>query len=337
MTKGFRRALTGVVLVTSLGFGFGAAAQTAITVVIPNPSAVNNFPLHVAIGEGYFAEEGLDVTVEAVNGSASVLQAMAAGQAEIGNPGPGPVLAARSRGEDVVFVYNQAPKSIFGLVVAQESAIKSPADLKGAVIGVGTADGTEVAFTRGIMNDLGLAEGTDYEFLTVGDGGTAVAAIISEEVSAYAASVADVAIIESKGIDLREITPEEKLGLFGNGWAVTRAYLDANPKVVEGFGRSIARATAFGVDPANREAVLAHAAVGNPQEAEDRPLAEAMLTAIGDRMTPVDTSLPWGYQPPEGWVRWHESQIATGGIPAPLDNLEAAYTNRFVEAWNKGL
>jgi NitT/TauT family transport system substrate-binding protein len=83
-----------------------AKAQTQdITVILPNPSAINVFPLHVAIGEGYFEEEGLNVRVEAVDGSSQVLQAMAAGQAQIGLPGPGPVLAARSRGEDVVFIY----------------------------------------------------------------------------------------------------------------------------------------------------------------------------------------------------------------------------------------
>ena len=40
-----------------------------ITVVLPNPSALNVWPLHVAIGEGYMQEEGLNVTVQAVDGS----------------------------------------------------------------------------------------------------------------------------------------------------------------------------------------------------------------------------------------------------------------------------
>lgn len=104
---------------------------TAITVILPNPSAINVFPLHVAIGEGFFKEEGLEVTVEAVDGSSQVLQAMAAGQAQIGLPGPAPVLAARSRGEDVVFIYNHFAKSVFGLVVPEESSVQSPAELKG--------------------------------------------------------------------------------------------------------------------------------------------------------------------------------------------------------------
>src|SRR5690554_4828792 len=93
-----------------------AQDTTDITVAVPNPSAITWAPLWVAIGEGYFEEEGLEVSVEAIDGSSQVLQAMAAGQAQIGAPGPGPVLAARGRGVDVVFIYNLFPKSVFGLV-----------------------------------------------------------------------------------------------------------------------------------------------------------------------------------------------------------------------------
>lgn len=307
---------------------------TQITVAVPNPSAINNFPLFVAIGEGYFEEEGLDVTVEAVNGSAAVLQVMASGQAQIGNPGPGPLLAARSRGEDVIFIYNQFPKSIFGLMVRADSDITEPAGLEGHVIGVGTADGAEVSFTRGILQDAGLTEGEDYEFLTVGDGGTAAAAFLGEEVDAYAAAVSDAAIIESRGIDLTEITPEEYLAYFGNGWAVTREYLEQNPEVIEGFGRALVRGTRFGLAEENREATLDHAAAGNPQEGEDREFASSLLSAIQERMQPINPDDPYGYQPPEHWEAWHQSQIDTGAIPGPLDDLEAAYTNEFVESWN---
>ena len=91
-----------------------------ITVILPNPSALNVWPMHAAIGEGYMEEEGISVTVQAVDGSSLVLQALAAGQAQIGLPGPAPVLAARARGEDVVFIYNLNPKSIFGVVVREE-------------------------------------------------------------------------------------------------------------------------------------------------------------------------------------------------------------------------
>ncbi|HRO10672.1 ABC transporter substrate-binding protein [Amaricoccus sp.] len=334
MTFRFARSILAGLALAALPAA-GALAQTPVTVVLPNPSALNVFPLHVAIGEGYFAEEGLDVSVEAVNGSASVLQTLASGTGQIGQPGPGPVLAARSRGEDVVFLYNLYPKTGFGVVVREESAVQTPADLKGATIGVGTADGAEVGFTRNILTDAGLTEGTDYEFLTVGDGGTAAAAFLNDEVEAYAAAAVDMVIIESRGIPLREITPDEYLGYFANGFAATRAYIDANPEVIKGFGRAIVRGYKFGTDPANIDKVLEHAAAANPQEAEDRDFALGVYEAVSQRMTSVDPSRPLGYQPPEDWEKWHESVVATGTIPAPLDDLEAAYTNEFVEYWNQ--
>lgn len=339
MRTDFRAAVGAALLLTLphlAGAGLTAQAQdlTNVTIVIPNPSAINNFALYTAIGEGYFEDEGLNVTVETVNGSASVLQMMAAGQAQIGNPGAGPVLNARARGEDIVFIYNNFAKSVFGLVVKEEAAITSPADLKGAVIGVGTADGAEVGFTRAIMAEAGYAEGTDYEFLTIGDGGTAAAALLNDEVVAYAAAVSDVAVIESRGIDLREITPEPFFAYFGNGWAATQAYIEQSPDVIEGFGKAYVRANKFALDPANRDAVLAHAATGNPQEGEDKAFADNLLTAIMSRTTLEDPAALWGYQPPEHWELWHQSLLETGELTTPLPDLSAVYTNDFIEVWN---
>ena len=96
-----------------------------VTFVQPSPSAINSFPIYVAIGEGYFADEGLDVRVESVNGSGPVLQALSADQAQFGRPGPGPVLSARARGVDVVFLYNMMPESSFGIVVLDELPYQS--------------------------------------------------------------------------------------------------------------------------------------------------------------------------------------------------------------------
>lgn len=313
-----------------------AQEPVALTIVVPNPSALNNFPLHNAIGEGYFEQEGLTVTVEAVNGSASVLQALASGQAQIGNPGPGPVLAARERGEEIVFIYNQYPNSIFGLVVPEESPIKGPAELKDQTIGVGTADGAEVGFTRAIMAASGLMENKGYQFLSIGDGGTAAAAILGKEVAAYAAAASDAAIIQARGIPLREITPSGFLSYFGNGWAVTQAYLDENESVIERFGRALVKGTRFGLDPANNEKTLAHAAAANPQEGEDTALATLLLEAAQTRINPQEQMRGngYGFQPPEHWQLWHEAQVETGALKAPLADLTAAYTNKFVAGWN---
>jgi NitT/TauT family transport system substrate-binding protein len=315
----------------ALGLASPVMAQemTKITFVQPSPSAINSFNVFVAIGEGYFAEEGLDVSIEAINGSGAVLQALSAGQAQFGRPGPGPVLAARGRDVDVVFIYNFAAKSNFGVVVPGDSPIQAPADLKGKVVGTGTADGAEVGFARNVMSGAGLTEGTDYTFLAVGDGGPATVAFASGEIAAYSASTADAAIMNQRGISVREITPPEYQRFFGNGFVTMGDTIRNNPELVEKFVRAIYRGHVFALDDANREKVMAHVASGNPQESEDPAFASALFDAVRSKTVPVDMSKGLGYQPPEIWEEWQATQIAGGDLAGPLPDLTAAYTNDF--------
>jgi NitT/TauT family transport system substrate-binding protein len=94
-----------------------------------------------------------------------------------------------------------------------------------------------VSFTKAIMTDLGMAEGTDYTFLPVGDGGTAAVAFLRDEVGSYAGAVSDAAILASRGLTLREITPEAYLGFFGNGIAMLESQMAATPDLAPKFGK----------------------------------------------------------------------------------------------------
>lgn len=332
-------ALAGVALGSVALVGSPASAQnlTQVTFVQPSPSAINSFPVFVAIGEGYFADEGLEVTVESINGSGAVLQALSAKQAHFGRPGPGPVLAARARGVDVMFIYNVAARTNFGIVVEEGSEFQQVSDLKGKTIGTGTADGAEVGFARNVLLGAGMTEGEDFTFLTVGDGGPATAAFTRGDMSAYAASTADAAILNQRGLKVRDITPPEYQSFFGNGLATLGETVRDNPELVEKFGRAFARGHAFALDDANRDKVLAHLKAGNPQESEDAEFASALFTAVRSKTIPIDASKGLGYQPPEVWKEWEDSLVATGDLAGPLDDLEAAYTNDFVAAWNAGI
>jgi NitT/TauT family transport system substrate-binding protein len=316
-----------------------ARAQTRalrnLVFVQPSPSAINSHPVYIAMGEGYFREEGLSVRPEAVNGSGPVLQALASGQAQFGRPGPAPVLRARARGVDVVFLYNSLPRSSFGILVRQGSAYRTPGELRGKVIGVGTADGAEVGFARAILNDLGMQEPRDYRFIPVGDGGPAVAGFLRGDIEAYVGAAADAAILNHRGMAVRDITPDKFQTFFGNGYVAMGSFITANPQVIEGFGRALVRATRFVNNPANRERALRHLAAGNPQEIEDRRFANSLLDVVLEKGQPHDPSKGWGYQDPAHWAAWHQSLVESKELDAPLPNLEAAYTNRFVEAWNR--
>lgn len=315
------------------------AAQdlTEVTFVQPNPSAISSYPVFVAISEGFFADEGLDVSVVTVDGSGAAVQAVAAGQAEFARPGPGVVLNARARGEDMVFIYNFAARSNFGIVVEEDSEFQTPADLKGTVVGVATADGSEVGFARNVLEGSGLAEGEDFEFLSVGDGGPATAAFTRGDISAYAASLADAAILNMRGVAVRDITPEEFQKFFGNGLIAPGELIDTDPELVQSFINAWTRAHAFALDEANREAVLQHLATASPQESEDPAFASALLDAILLNSTPLYPDEGLGWQPAEVWAEWQDVLVSAGGLDAPLDDLSAAFTNEFSTKANEAL
>jgi NitT/TauT family transport system substrate-binding protein len=316
----------------------GAAAQAQnVTFVQPSPSAINSFPVFVAIGEGYFREEGLNVRVESINGSGPVLQALSAGQAQFGRPGPGPVLSARARGVDVVFIYNVAARTNFGIVVRDGSRYRVPADLRGTTVGVGTADGAEVGFARNVLRGSGLNENADYRFLTVGDGGPATAAFQRNDIAAYAASTADAAILNHRGMRVRDITPDQFQTFFGNGLVTMGQTIRTNPDLVLRFGRAFARGHAFALKAENKARVLVHMRAGNPQESEDPGFASALFDSVMSKTIPLDASRGLGFQPPEAWEAWQRSLVETGDLRAPLPDLTAAYTNQFVQAWNAGI
>ncbi|MCA3160486.1 MAG: ABC transporter substrate-binding protein [Burkholderiales bacterium] len=308
-----------------------------VTVVQPSASAINSFPIYVAIGEGYFREEGINLRVESLNGSGPVLQALSSGQAQFGRPGPGPVLSARARGVDVMFIYNLSTRTNFGILVRDGAPYQKPGDMKGLTIGTGTADGAEVGFARNVLLGAGLKDPADFKFLTVGDGGPATAGFLRNDIQAYVGSTADMAILNNRGMKVRDITPAENQTLFGNGFAAMGATVRDNPDLVTKFGRAVARGHAFALNPANKARVMAHLKAGMPQESEDAAFASALFDAVAAKTIPLDRSKGFGFQPPESWADWQKNMVATGDLKAPLPDINAAFTNQFVAAWNAGI
>lgn len=327
---------TSVAAITLMAMSLSVQAQELkkVTLALPSPGGIGYFPLYNAMSKGYFAEEGIEVDVQSVNGSSQVLQVLAAGQAQFGHPGPGPLLNARENGEDIVYIYNHFSSSQFNLVAEKSSGFSSPSDLKGKTIGVGTADGAEVAFVRSIFDAAGMKEGDDYTFITIGEGGMAVAAFMQNAIDAYASDTVGMATLRLRGVDLVTLTPPDFKAYFGNGYAVTRAYMEENRSVIEGFGRAIVRGARFGADPANREESLENAKIGNPQLLEDREFAGALFDTAVVLTAPVDPDKGFGYQNPTSWERWQDTLVKSGDLDAPLPDLTQAYTNEFVEVWN---
>ncbi len=306
----------------------GATKQLSIAAV--STSCLQFFPLYVAQEEGLFEENGLEVEVERMNGSAAVLQAMLAGQTDIGTPGPVPTILTQAEGEDIRYIANLWPGGAFVLVTQEDSGIDSAAGLAGKTIGVATADGSEVSFAQTIMSAEGL-EDSDYELLTVGEGGQAVAAFQRGDIDAYAASIDGVAIIEHAGIPLADISGDATDYLFGNGLAAPAELIESDPQSLEAFGRAYREGFEMGV--ADRGLVTKACGNVQPQEIEDPTYVDAHLDALIPSLERNDGE-PWGSMSKEHWEQVMQDAVDMELVEEGAVEVDNLFTNDLVEGFN---
>lgn len=90
---------------------------------------------------GYYADEGLDVTLQEGRGSSVAAQLVATGQTELGYADAGAALNVASQGAPIRIISTIWKSGQFGIQFLESSGISEPADLKGKTIAVapGTA------------------------------------------------------------------------------------------------------------------------------------------------------------------------------------------------------
>ena len=98
----------------------------------------------VAKSKGYFAQEKLDVTIDAGNGSGNAVNRVASGTYDMGFADMAALMEFTANNPDapgkpvaVMMVYNDTPAAVFSL---KKSGIKKPADLAGKKLGAPVFD-----------------------------------------------------------------------------------------------------------------------------------------------------------------------------------------------------
>lgn len=257
--------------------GAGATAETrSVTLALAAPVQVRLFPFTVARERGYFREEGLDVSIEEVDGTNLVMQQVAAGRIEFGYGSSEGTLPAFAEHPDAIRAfYDVFNTGIFQVYALPGSGIAAPKDLSGKTIGVDALNTGEAIFARITAANARLDPREDVQLQPVGDQTAAqVSAIQSERVDAMAAPSDFAVAARVKDIELVCVTCERQ-NLASSTIVVNNDFLEAKPELVAGFGRAVAKATRFGQD--NPDAVLEIMRRAAPHEFTDPEFGQAIL------------------------------------------------------------
>ena len=142
-------------LAATLAVGTAAQAADKVTLQLKWVAQAQFAGYYVAADQGFYAEEGLDVTIKAGGPDISPIQVIAGGGADVVVDWMPSALASREKGVDLVNIAQPFKSSGMMLTCRKDSGIKSPADFKGKTLGVWFY-GNEYPFLSW-MSQLGIA------------------------------------------------------------------------------------------------------------------------------------------------------------------------------------
>jgi NitT/TauT family transport system substrate-binding protein len=254
----------------------GASGSSAASAATPPKrlavalSAVNAIaaPLWVAVDDGLFRQEGLEVEVANLDGGSRAVAAIVSGDTPLGVINSGSAVDARLQGPDITMVAGLFDTYYFQIY--SQPAIAAPADLRGKTI---AASGPRAASERAIIDVLepyGMEMGRDYQVTYVGSQGGRLAALQQGIVDATI--IAPPLGLKAREAGYRELVDLIKLGIPFGHFVITGsdAWLRANPDTVRAFLRAYVTSLAL----VKRDPEVAKRAIAHYTDTTDPSLLE---------------------------------------------------------------
>lgn len=234
-----------VVLLSTLVLSSGALAQTAIKFALDwrfeGPAA----PYFVAIDKGYYAEEGLTVSIDPGSGSVEGINRVASGAYQLGfadinslvkfrdNPANAPIQA-------VQMVYDTPA---FAIITMKRTGIAGPKDLEGKILGAPAPDGAYAQWPIFVA-----ANGIDASKVKIENVGFPVREpmLVKGDVDAitgfWFSSYMNLKANGAKDDDIVVMLMKDfGVDLYGNVIIVNPEFAKSNPEAVKGFVKATIR------------------------------------------------------------------------------------------------
>jgi NitT/TauT family transport system substrate-binding protein len=253
-----------------------------INVLTPLPRHTAWYPLLVGEALGYFAEEGVSVTL-IDGGDLPATAFLENGQVDLASLDPSEVIVAHERGFDFDVVYEVMHGAVEGVFVLEDNPVTSLADLSGTTIGiVGESD-------RGLLlsalGHAGLSE-SDVTIAVLGESAPLLAnSLQNGQVSAIVGAISDFVALTSQGVTTKNLLPSEMSEQPANNYAMRHDAIGGeNDALVEGFLRGWAKGAAAGL--VDLDVTRAMAMKADPENWVNEELGTIFLQAAQGLHTP---------------------------------------------------
>jgi len=270
---------------------FSAPNKVVITYASLNERTVG--ALLVALDQGFFSKQNLDVKLVNVRSGPVALSALAGGDSQFhAGSSTGSTLGAVAGGLDAVFVAGLVNKLTGTFVVAP--TIKTPSDLKGKGLGVQSMGGGIWMNTMLTLDHWGIEPKRDgISLRVIGDEAVLAQAIATQVIDGSYLSYTFASIMKRQGYRILADLAELGIPYQSTGLLARRSFVQSSPDVVEKVLRGLIEAIAFIQNPGNKLAVMRSLAKGlRLQKVEETAEGyEVMRTLYERRIYPNVTGI----------------------------------------------
>ena len=275
---------------------------------------------YVAAAKGYFAEEGLDVTINPGGFDVNSITLVAAGSDTFGLHDTGSLLFAAAEEIPLITVATYFHKHPGAVMALADSGIETLEDFVGRRIGF--AEGGPWQLTQAMLAKNGI----DIDSLEQVAIGFDLAPILEGDVDLKTVFATNEPILaELQGFPARVFVPYDYgVETSANALFTTRGYFEDNPEVVCGMVRAIARGWEFAFE--NPEEALDIVIAVDPENL-DRDKEARSLEAIKDAvLTPDALADGIGSMKHSRWQTVDEVMRTYGGLDVEVD-LNSVYSD----------
>ena len=183
----------------------GAPAAADVTVGLTYVPDIQFAPFYVAEANGYYDEAGLDVTLRHHGANEGLFTAIEQGEEDVVVASGDEVLTQRAAGGDLSQITTLYERSPVALLVPEDSAVTTPADLAGLTIGVPGEFGATYLGLLTLLDGAGLSP-ADVTIQTIGY--TQTTALLTGEVDAVMGYVnGDAVRLAAADLPVRALEP----------------------------------------------------------------------------------------------------------------------------------
>lgn len=292
-----------------------------VTVVLDWTPNTNHTGLYVALENGYFEEQGLNV--EIIQPSAGVEQLISTGKAQFGVSYQESVTLARLEDIPVVSIAAVIQHNTSGFAAIASKEIKSPADFEGKKYG-GWGSPIEVATLKALMEK----DGADVENVEVLTSGAADFFASSEKDIDFAWVFEGWTVLQAEleGIDIDYIALKDwdsALDYYTPVLITSEALISEDPEMVKAFMAAVSMGYDFAINsPEEAGKIL----VKHAPELNEALVIKSQMFLANEYKSEASQ---WGLQKESVWTNYmnwlYERDLIDGTI-----EVDKAFTNEFL-------